>query len=156
MIACKKENVTNGLKTVFKQTAYRNSHRRCSMKKLFWKISLNSKENTSTRPSGLQFYLKRDSGTRFSCWLCKNFEKTSGRPLLCLISYYFWYQVNSSCKSISVKKYMVNPILYHWFLQKQSFTDLLQNRCSWKFRGIHRKAPVLKSRFNKVAGLQLY
>ena len=29
--------------------------------------------------------------------------------------------------------------------QKQLFTDVLQNSCSWKFREIHRKAPVLES-----------
>ena len=37
---------------------------------------------------------------------------------------------------------------------KQSFTDVFQDRCSKKFRNIHRKAPVLGSRFNKVSGLK--
>ena len=37
--------------------------------------------------------------------------------------------------------------------QKQSFTDALKNRCSFKFHNIHKKTPVLKSNFNKVAGL---
>ena len=37
--------------------------------------------------------------------------------------------------------------------QKQSFADVLQIRCSSKFRHIHRKTPVLESLFNKVAGL---
>ena len=39
------------------------------------------------------------------------------------------------------------------FVQKQLFTDVLQNRCSQKFRNIHRKTPVLESLFDKVAGL---
>ena len=29
--------------------------------------------------------------------------------------------------------------------QKQPFTDVLQNSCSWKFWNIHRKTPVLES-----------
>ena len=40
--------------------------------------------------------------------------------------------------------------------QKQSFADVLQNRCSCKFRKFHRKAPVLEWPFNKVAGLKAY
>ena len=39
-------------------------------------------------------------------------------------------------------------------IQKKSFADVLQNRCSWKFRNVHRKAPVLESLFNKHAGLK--
>ena len=37
---------------------------------------------------------------------------------------------------------------------KQPFTDVLQNRCSWKFRNIRRKEPGLKPRFDKVSGLK--
>ena len=37
---------------------------------------------------------------------------------------------------------------------KQSFADILQNRCSEKFHKFQRKTPVLESLFNKVAGLQ--
>ena len=40
------------------------------------------------------------------------------------------------------------------FPQKQSFPDVLQNRCFLKFRIIHRKTLVLKSLFSKVAGLK--
>ena len=36
---------------------------------------------------------------------------------------------------------------------KQSFIDVLQNRCSQTFRKFHWKTPILKSVFNKVAGL---
>ena len=39
--------------------------------------------------------------------------------------------------------------------QKQPFADVLQNRCSYKFRNIHTKATVLESLFNKVAGIRL-
>ena len=38
--------------------------------------------------------------------------------------------------------------------QKQSFTNILQNRCSLKFGKFHRKTPVLDPLFNKVAGLK--
>ena len=38
--------------------------------------------------------------------------------------------------------------------QKQQFTDVIQNRCSYKFLKIHRKTPVLEYLFNKVAGPQ--
>ena len=37
-------------------------------------------------------------------------------------------------------------------LQKQSFTDVLKNRCSEKFGKFHRKTSVLESLFNEVAG----
>ena len=39
-------------------------------------------------------------------------------------------------------------------LQKKLFTDVLQNRCSYKFRKFHRKTPVLESLF--PSGFQLY
>ena len=41
-------------------------------------------------------------------------------------------------------------------IQKHSFTDDLQNRCSKKLRNIHRNTPVLESLFNKVAGKKLF
>ena len=37
-------------------------------------------------------------------------------------------------------------------IQKQLFTYVLQNRCSLKFRNVHRKTPALKSFFNKLQG----
>ena len=38
--------------------------------------------------------------------------------------------------------------------KKQAFADVVQNRCSKKFRAIHRKTSVLESFLNKVAGLK--
>ena len=38
--------------------------------------------------------------------------------------------------------------------QKQPFADVLQNRCSQKFRNIHRTTSVLESLYNKVAGVK--
>ena len=38
--------------------------------------------------------------------------------------------------------------------RKQSFADVLQNSCFWKFRKFRRKKPVLESLFNKAAGLK--
>ena len=40
------------------------------------------------------------------------------------------------------------------YLQKHSFADLLQNRCSLKFRKLYKKTPVLEPLFYKVAGLK--
>ena len=37
---------------------------------------------------------------------------------------------------------------------KQSFADVLQNRCSEKLDKFHRKIPVMESLFNKVACLR--
>ena len=39
-------------------------------------------------------------------------------------------------------------------MKKQSFTDVLQNRCSYKFPDIQKKIPALKSLFNKVNDLK--
>ena len=39
-------------------------------------------------------------------------------------------------------------------LQKQSFADILQNRCSQKLCEFHRKIPVFEYFFNNVAGLK--
>ena len=54
-----------------KEKKISSSQRRCSVKKVFLKISQNSKENTCARvsfllklqTSGLQIYQRRDSGT---------------------------------------------------------------------------------------------
>ena len=48
---------------------------------------------------------------------------------------------------------MVEPC-YIKGLQKQPFTDVLQNRCSLKFSKIRRKTNTLESLFSKVAGLE--
>ena len=53
--------------------------RRCSVKKMFWKISQNSQENTCAifdKVAGLFFnklYWKRDSGTGVFQWFLRNF-----------------------------------------------------------------------------------
>ena len=36
------------------------------------------------------------------------------------------------------------------------FADVLQNRCSYKFRKFHRKTPLIGSLFNTVAGLDAF
>ena len=40
-------------------------------------------------------------------------------------------------------------------MQKQPFADALKNVCSLKFCILQRKAPVLESLFNKIAGLKI-
>ena len=40
------------------------------------------------------------------------------------------------------------------YFQKQPFADALQNSCSWKFRKVDSKTPVLEPLFNKFAGLK--
>ena len=63
---------------------FRNSVvRRCSVKKMFLKISQNSQENTCARASfsiklqasGLQLHLKRDSGTVIFLLILRNFQE---------------------------------------------------------------------------------
>ena len=44
--------------------------------------------------------------------------------------------------------------IWHNIIQKQPFTDFLQNTCFLKFLNTHRKTPVLESLFNKVADLK--
>ena len=39
-------------------------------------------------------------------------------------------------------------------MKKQPFTDVLQNRCSYKFPDIQKKIPALKSLFHKVKDLK--
>ena len=39
--------------------------------------------------------------------------------------------------------------------KKQSFADVLENRCSKKFRKFHRKALALESLFSKVGVLRI-
>ena len=41
-----------------------------------------------------------------------------------------------------------------YVIQKQPFTDTLQNKLFKKFRNIHRKTPALESLFKKVADLK--
>ena len=60
-------------------------------------------------------------------------------------AFYFWLinlSVNNEHRAMRKK------------LQKQSFADILQNRCSLKFHKFHRKIPVLESLFNKAAVLK--
>ena len=47
-------------------------------------------------------------------------------------------------------------VIHSFPCQKQLFSSVLQNRCSWKFCKFHRKTPVLESVFNKVAGLTFW
>ena len=48
---------------------------------------------------------------------------------------------------------MVEPC-YIKSAQKQSFADILQNRCPSNFCKTYRKTPVLESLFNQVVGLR--
>ena len=54
----------------------RSSHRRCFIKKVFFEISQNLRENTCDRVSGQQLYLKRGSRAVFSCEFCEIFHNT--------------------------------------------------------------------------------
>ena len=50
--------------------------------------------------------------------------------------------------------FMENLIKIFVEVQRQPFTDVLQNSCSLKFCNIRRKTPGVESLFNKVASLQ--
>ena len=69
---------------------YRSSHRRCSLKKVFLKISRNSQENTCARVSFLiklhtfglrlkacKFIKKETLAQAFSCEFCENFKNSA-------------------------------------------------------------------------------
>ena len=51
-----------------------------------------------------------------------------------------------SARSVSYQKGQSRQNLYRF--QKQSFADVLQNRCSLKFRRFHRKTPALEILIN--------
>ena len=60
--------------------------------------------------------------------------------------------------SISIHQLISNVVLnltHSRCLQKQLFTDVLQNKCSQNLVKFHRKTPVLETLFNKVPGLRL-
>ena len=61
--------VTSFWKYNYKQNIYRNSHRRCPIKKLLLAVLQHSQENTR-RPASL---LKRDSNTSVFLWTLQNF-----------------------------------------------------------------------------------
>ena len=72
------------------QRSSRNSHRRCSVKKVFLEISQNSRESTSARASFLikacNFIKKETLAQVFPCEFCEIsmnvfFQNTSGRLL---------------------------------------------------------------------------
>ena len=46
-------------------------------------------------------------------------------------------------------------VLTKCFTKVYPFTNVLQNRCSYKFPDIHKKISVLESLFNKVTGLMV-
>ena len=83
----------------------RNCHQRCSVKKVFLEISQNSQENGCVRVYfliklqawGLQFYLKRDSDTGFSCEFCEISKNTCflRTPLVAASSFFLYYLVTS-------------------------------------------------------------
>ena len=52
------------------------------------------------------------------------------------------------------KKSMNSFFFYNELIFRRSFTDILKNRCSKKFRKLNKKTPVLESPFNKAAGPQ--
>ena len=57
------------------------------------------------------------------------------------------------------KRLSRNKVLNNHFLKsvpKQLYADVLQNRCSQKFRNIHRKTSVLESFFNKATNSFFY
>ena len=61
-----------------------------------------------------------------------------------------------------IDKFCSGPLVLYIFMQvirnaKQSFADVLQNRCSLNICKFHRKTPILEFLcFNKVAGLKAW
>ena len=57
---------------------------------------------------------------------------------------------------IQFSKQMLLFIAVEDNIQKQLFADVLQNRCSWKYRNIHRKTPVLEQLYEKEFPAQVF
>ena len=86
----------------------------------------------------------------FKISVLKNFANFTGKHLywsLFLIKLQIWRLANLLWKDS-------NTGVMRKKLQKQSFTDILQNRCSKKFSNFHRKIHVSEYLFNKVADLK--
>ena len=115
----------------------RNSHRRCSVRKVFLKISQNS--------SGKQ--LEENKKILHCSCLSVIFENFSGTPFLqntsCWLLPEIFRKVNAQSTSEQLPLYF-SPLLY---FQKHPPRGFLQNRCYSKFRKIHRKTSVSKSLF---------
>ena len=56
---------------------------------------------------------------------------------------------------VNFAKFPRTPFLTE-HLRSPLLADVLQNRCSEKFRNFHRKTPMLESLFNKAAGLKAW
>ena len=95
-------------------------------------------------------------------------------PLITPGEVYFWFPrfgrqylfLNATprvyCVEIWFRERCINNDLMSllWFLyafstlEKQTFANVFQHRCSWKFLNVQRETPLLESLVNKVAGLQ--
>ena len=61
-----------------------------------------------------------------------------------LINIFHWY---SSCLcELKKKTQRINK-----YLQKQPFAEILQDKCTWKFRNFHRKTPVNTAKYLRTA-----
>ena len=91
----------------------------------------------------------------FKIGVYKNFESFTGKHLcwsLFLIKLQTWRPATLLRRDYNTGAMRKKP-------QKQSFADIHQNRCSWKFHKFCRKTPVLESLLNKSCrpeDLQLY
>ena len=120
-----------------------------------------------------KIYLRKKSITNFKLVL-QNFHKKKSDMYLCretLTKYVFQSVPHASFNPSIVlaliqicirthsllhfhQSFLLEEKLGH-FLQKQSFTDILHNSCSLKFRNIHSKILVLESLYNKAPGLKV-
>ena len=63
-------------------------------------------------------------------------------------------QIRAGQRSITANLWPLTAHIYHhYYIRKQQYADIIQNKCYWKFLNIHRKTSVLESLSNKVAGL---
>ena len=112
--------------------------RRCSVKKLFLKISQNSQENTCARVSfliklGLQLYIKRDSGAGVFLWILRNlehlFSESNSSSFLWVfhnIFFFFFFciipqRTDDSIKIHQISESILVEILYDFFTLTSSF-----------------------------------
>ena len=85
--------------------------------------------------------------TYFSCELAKESTTSrrsgSGKDEVFKSKWPYFQSLEFLRDSIAPRK--TTSSLVSYILQKQSFADVFQNRCSWKFPEFHRKTPVLES-----------
>ena len=114
------KNLPEVWRFIFHSKTVRNSHRWCSMKKVFLKISQNLKENIFVRLSFLiKFFKKETLAQVSSCKVCKIFTKTL------FIEHLWAYATASKARLEEAKKGFMRPWIAHENFRKKLILDII-------------------------------